>query len=142
MENPNFYIDRQFGCAIFLKVENGIVKDVSNESEKFINRMKELYLNKEISFLKKDFEAKMKGVFHCVHSLDLSTAKQIKAGCESRERDFERILRERYHTAIPNDKFSVEDCHKLKKLQEERYQATISLEATRKMLKEVHKFDF
>jgi len=142
MKEYNFYIDRQFGYAIFIKVENGIVKDIINESEKYINRMKELYLDKEISFLKKDFEAKMEGVFHCVHSTDLSDAKQILRGCESREEDFKRILRKNYSTAIPNDKFSIDDCRKLKELQTERYNAKINLEATKKMIKEIHKFDF
>lgn len=142
MENPNFYIDRALGCAIFLKVKNGIITDVLNESKKYKARMKELYLGKEISFMKKDFEARMKPVFHCVHSLEISDAKQILRGCESRELNFERILRKKYSTSIPNDKFSADDCRRLKELQTERYNAKVNLEATKKMVKEIHKFDF
>ena len=60
MKNPNFYIDRQFGVAIWIHVENGIVKDIGNEREMFVNKMKEQYLGKEISFLKTDFGTDLK----------------------------------------------------------------------------------
>ena len=63
-----FYIDRQFGQAIFIDVEKGIVDKCYNESEKFNNRMNELYKGKPITFLKEDFEKRMKPIYHNVRS--------------------------------------------------------------------------
>ena len=69
-----FYIDRQFGQPIFIDVEKGIVQRVYNEN--FNNKMNEVYKGKEISFLKTDFEEKMKGSYHNVRPLVLITIKQ------------------------------------------------------------------
>lgn len=71
-----FYIDRQFGQAIFIDVENGIVVDCYNESENYINRMNELYKGKSISFLKTDFEERMKPTYHNVRPLCLFNIHQ------------------------------------------------------------------
>ena len=56
-----FYIDRQFGQAIFIDVKNGIVQKCYNESE--------TYKGKSISFLKTDFEERMKPCYYNVRSL-------------------------------------------------------------------------
>jgi hypothetical protein len=69
-----FYIDRQFGQPIFIDVEMGIVQNCYNESENFNNKMNEHYKGKEISFLKTDFENRMKGTYHNVRSLSVCTA--------------------------------------------------------------------
>ena len=140
---PTFYIDRQFGCAIFIKVENGIVQKVWNgDSQRYDDKMNELYIGKSISFLTEDFEKRMHGAsFHCVHSFELAEAQQILRGCESAELDFERFLRRKYDTAIPNDKFSTEDCRKLKEVQENRYQAKTKIEITKGIVKGIHGFD-
>jgi len=63
-----FYIDREFGVAIFIDVENGIVKNIYNEKPEFIKRMTELYVGKSISYLKEDFEKRMKPTYHNVRS--------------------------------------------------------------------------
>lgn len=66
-----FYIDRQFGQAIFIDVENGIVQKCYNESENFNNKMNEHYKGKPISFLKTDFEKRMKPTYHNVRPLSI-----------------------------------------------------------------------
>jgi hypothetical protein len=60
-----FYIDRQFGNPIWIDVENGIVLRCYGETEKFDNRMNELYVGKSINFLNEDFIGRaMKGTYH------------------------------------------------------------------------------
>ena len=61
-----FYIDRQFGLPIWIDVENGIVQKCYNEEPKFIKRMHELYKGRSISFLKEDFENRMRPSYHNV----------------------------------------------------------------------------
>ena len=68
-----FYIDRQFGHAIFIDVEKGLVVNCYNESEKYCNKMNELYIGKSISFLKTDYEKRMKGTYHNVRPLNICT---------------------------------------------------------------------
>jgi hypothetical protein len=79
-----FYIDRQFGQAIFIDVENGIVQDCYNESENYVNRMNELYKGKSISFLKTDFESRMKPTYHNVRPLCLYNIHQKINAVDSR----------------------------------------------------------
>ena len=75
-----FYIDRAFGQAIFVDVENGLVVNCYNETEKFNNKMNEIYKGKPISFLKTDFEERMKPCYHNVRSLSVCTVlKKIDA---------------------------------------------------------------
>jgi hypothetical protein len=70
-----FYIDRQFGQAIFIDVENGIVKKCYNEAEKFNARMNELYVGNTINFLKKDFIGRaMKGTYHHLRPMCITDA--------------------------------------------------------------------
>lgn len=78
-----FHIDRQFGVTIFIDVEDGIVVECKNDG-KLTDIMTEKYKGKSITFLKEDFEAKMKGTYHNVRSEDWVTAKQIERAIESR----------------------------------------------------------
>lgn len=87
MAKNNFYIDRQFGIAIWIDVHRGIVKDCHNGGEQYDKKMNENYAGKPIAFLKKDFEKRMRedgGTFHCVHSNDISNQKQKIVAYESR----------------------------------------------------------
>ena len=79
-----FYIDRQFGVAIFIDVENGIVQKCYNEKDSYNAKMNELYKGKTISFLKEDFEKRMSGTYHNVRSLEVTYAVQRVAAVESR----------------------------------------------------------
>ena len=138
----NFYIDRQLGGTIFIKVQNGLVKDVAGETEKFLNRMKELYLDKEISFLKTDFEKRMKSTFHCVHSLDLANSQQTLSAINTRQRLLFNYISENKFDKYYNkekaerlggqlweeNKLEAEEKRKLEKIIEE--------------LKTVHRFNF
>lgn len=60
-----FIIDRAFGVALWINVENGIVQECCNESPKFVAKMNERYVGKSITFLKEDFiDRAMAGVYH------------------------------------------------------------------------------
>jgi hypothetical protein len=78
-----FYIDRQFGAAIFVEVENGIVTKVYGESDRYNARMMEEYKGKTIEHLKTHFEARMKGTYHNVRSLDIVTANNVVEALKS-----------------------------------------------------------
>ena len=74
-----FYIDRQFGQAIFIDVEKGIVQKVYND-KKMEKKMNELYKGKSISFLKEDFEKRMKPSYHSVRcAATIAIMKNIQA---------------------------------------------------------------
>jgi len=71
-----FYIDRQFGQAIWIDVENGIVQNCYNEEPKFIAKMNELYVGKSITFLNEDFIGRaMKGTYHHLRPDCITTIK-------------------------------------------------------------------
>ena len=67
-----FHVDKQFGVAIFIDVTKGIVQQCKNGNERMITKMNELYVGKSISFLKEDFEAKMKGCYYNVRSTEVN----------------------------------------------------------------------
>jgi len=66
-----FSIDSQSN-TIFVNVENGVVMNCANGgTPKFDAKMNEVYGGKTISFLKEDFEARMKPVYFNVRSTAL-----------------------------------------------------------------------
>jgi hypothetical protein len=80
-----FYIDRQFGQAIFIDVENGIVLRCYNETEKFNAKMDEKYKGNTINFLKEDFIGRaMKGVYHHLRPMAITDVKQNIQAVKSR----------------------------------------------------------
>jgi len=79
-----FYIDRQFGQAIFIEVEKGVVLRCYNESDKFNSKMDENYKGKTISFLREDFVARMKPTYHNVRPEALYDVHQEIRSWESR----------------------------------------------------------
>jgi hypothetical protein len=87
-----FYIDRQFGAPIFIEVENGVVKKVSNESLKYNARMEAEYLGKTITFLKQDFEARMKPTYHNVRPLALHALRLNITAVESKIDNINKLL--------------------------------------------------
>jgi hypothetical protein len=79
-----FYIDRQFGQAIFIEVENGIVQRCYNETEKYNAKMDENYKGKSINFLREDFIGRaMKGTYHHLRPLAITDVKQRIEGVKS-----------------------------------------------------------
>ena len=87
-----FYIDRQFGQPIFIDVENGIVQDCYNEADLYNRKMNEYYKGKSISFLKTDFENRMKGTYHNVRSLSVCTAINKVEGVKSKLKNANTLL--------------------------------------------------
>jgi len=79
-----FIIDRQFGQAIWVDVIKGIVKRCYNESPKFNKKMNELYKGKTITFLKTDFESRMKPTYHNVRPEAIISLLQKIASAKSR----------------------------------------------------------
>lgn len=75
-DTTKFWIDRAFGGSIFVETDNGVVTKVYGEREQYNTRMEELYKGKEITFLKTNFEKRMKPSFHCVHSMAITSAMQ------------------------------------------------------------------
>ncbi len=72
-----FYIDRQFGQAIWIDVENGIVQNCYGETDKFNAKLNENYKGKSITFLNEDFIGRaMAGTYHhlrpdCITSIKI-----------------------------------------------------------------------
>jgi len=87
-----FIIDRQFGQAIFVDVKQGIVKRCYNESPKFNKRMNEIYKGKSIAFLKTDFEARMKPIYHNVRPESILVALHNVNAVKSRIRNNNTLL--------------------------------------------------
>jgi len=81
-----FYIDRQFGQAIFIDVEKGIVLRCYNDSPKFNAKMDENYKGKSITFLKEDFEERMKPTYNNVRPAAIYDTHQEITAWESRIR--------------------------------------------------------
>lgn len=79
-----FIIDRQFGQAIWVEVIKGIVKRCYNESPKFNKKMNEVYKGKSITFLKTDFESRMKPIYHNVRPEAIISSLQKIASAKSR----------------------------------------------------------
>jgi cell division protein ZapA (FtsZ GTPase activity inhibitor) len=86
-----FYIDRQFGIHIFIEVEKGIVQRCFND-EKMTKRMNELYKGKEISFLKEDFEKRMKPTYHNVRCVATVNVHQRIEAINSRIRNIQPLI--------------------------------------------------
>ena len=83
-----FYIDRQFGMAIWIDVDKGIVQKCYNEDPKYIARMNELYVGKSITFLKEDFiDRAMKGTYHHLRAESITSPLQIVEAWKSKIRN-------------------------------------------------------
>jgi len=65
-----FYIDSHAGVKTWIDVEDGIVIKIDRDLNP---KMSEEYVGKTISFLKSDFEKRMKPTWYCVHCYRWST---------------------------------------------------------------------
>lgn len=65
-----FYIDTHNGVSTWINVENGIVKNIESNLNPKIS---EEYVGKTISFMKEDFEKRMKPSWCCIHCYRWST---------------------------------------------------------------------
>jgi len=131
-----FYIDREFGVAIHIDVENGIVKRISNESPQFIARMNELYLGKTISQLKKDFEKRMNITYHHVHCIAIVEIQQFLNN-KKVEYDLYSNLSMSLDTSDEDKKrFKI----KLNKISGEISNAKIKLKKEKERIKKEHNF--
>lgn len=90
-----FYIDRQFGQAILVEVdENDIVIRVYNDSQ-MEKKMNENYAGKSIFFLKEDFEKRMKPCFFCVKSWKDHDSFRIKFAEYLKKKQEKEMIEER-----------------------------------------------
>ena len=131
-----FYIDRQFGLAIWIDVDKGIVQRVYNGSNHFNAKMEENYKGKTISFLRDDFVTKMKPVFHCVHPEALSTAK-LQA--ESKKTQVRQLWNQITSLETPEDE-KVNLQEKVEALQIEQYAAERIVEEEKERIMVEHAF--
>ncbi len=136
-----FFIDRQFGQAIFVDVEDGIVTNVSNDSQ-LQDKMKELYVGKSISFLKKDFEEKMKPSYHCVKSADRTLALQNRDALDTQIRQLELNALRRLGNGGFVDKANEDEITRMEWLLSNFAEANSEIKRIEKELKEIHKFEF
>lgn len=100
-----FYIDRQFGLAIWIDVENGIVQNCYNEEPKYVAKMNERYVGKSITFLKEDFiDRAMKGTYHYLRAESITTPLQIIHALESKIRNVNGLIQMNLKITPPNRK--------------------------------------
>jgi len=100
-----FYIDRQFGLAIWIDVENGIVQNCYNEEPKYVAKMNERYVGKSITFLKEDFiDRAMKGTYHHLRAESITTPLQIVHALESKIRNVNGLIQMNLKITPPNRK--------------------------------------
>lgn len=137
MAKNNFYIDRQFGIAIWIDVHRGIVKDCHNGGENFDKRMNELYVGKPISFLKSDYEKRMEGVFTCVHSNDVVSQKQKIHAIVTRM-NVASIQMTRYDIT---EEERAEFKKTIEALQVRKWKAEVKLEEIKERVARVHNFN-
>jgi len=124
-----FYIDRQFGIAIWIDVENGIVQKIYNGEDNYIAKMNENYQGKSITFLKEDFiERAMEGTVHILQCDSVVKYKQYVHACKSRIRNVNGLIQMNLKTTPPKreDEKSWEKLNgELKRLEALRDQYTI-----------------
>lgn len=133
----NFYVDRQFGCAIWLRVEQGIIKEFTGESEYFLAKLNEHYLGKPIQFFNDDFIGdKMKGTYHCLHSSDLNSALKVIQALDSKI-GHARVFLTRYGINA-DQRMNVEAS--LKTLEGQRYTARLVFEKECGRVEKEHNF--
>jgi hypothetical protein len=131
-----FIIDRQFGGAIWVNVQKGIVTKCYGEAEKFNAEMEKRYKSKGIAFLKENFEAVMKPAYYDVKSVAIINELQKLASIESNLRVVGNLMSS---TSTPKDhkerlKIAYSDLLS-KRIKQER-----KLKAIRKRIQTVHNY--
>jgi len=146
-----FYIDRQFGQAIWIDVENGIVQNCYNESPRFNAKMNENYKGKSITFLKEDFiDRAMEGTYHNLIPESLASLRQIVFAYKSKVRNVNGLIQMNLKTSPPkreDDKAWESLNGELKRLeatrdeyQREQYKAEGKLEMEQERILTEHNF--
>lgn len=132
-----FYLDRMFGDSIFLTVENGIVISVSGGTS-IENKMREEYVGKEISFVKKDIEKRLYKVW--VKNIDHTNIKKKITSVDSRIHFiFEKIHDKKFKNSTV---LNLDDSNKnIERLELEKKVYIKELEELEKMLKDVHRYE-
>jgi len=131
-----FFIDRQFGAPIYLKVEDGIFTGCLSDTS-FEKNIEKFYYGKTISDLIEDMKERMKGVFFVVKHAELTNLFQKRTAIETRmtairnnaaqrEGDFKLTPEEKQ--TLAKEKQFLDDCN---------YQIT----REKKVLAEVHGFN-
>lgn len=138
MAKTQFYIDRQFGHAIFLDVEDGIFTGCPHTG-KMETGIEKKYKGKTISEVKELFEKAFEGAsFVCVHSLDYTTLMQNHEAHETRMAHNRGKMNENH--------VSKEEIERLTKSNErersEQYQVELKLRDVYDTLKDIHGFVF
>ena len=133
-----FYIDRQFGIAIWIDVENGIVQKIYNGEDNFIAKMNENYQGKSITFLKEDFiERAMEGTVHILQCDSVVKYKQYVHALKSRIRNVNGLIQMNLKTTLPKreDEKSWEKLNgELKRLEALRDNYTIEMSQAERTL--------
>ena len=133
-----FFIDRHFGSAIFVEVENGIVQNITNESPKFIATMMEDYKGKTITYLKEHFEARMKGTYHNLRSIAIVDADARMEAVQTRLNRVNTILSD--HTITGDRRTALETNRDELVREHSSYEAT--LKEIRERLAKEHQYNF
>jgi hypothetical protein len=89
-----FYIDRQFGSAIFIDVENGIVQRChGGEKTSYTDKMDEKYKGNTINFLKEDYIGRaMKGTYHHLRPMAICSALNKIDAVKSRINNLNNLI--------------------------------------------------
>ena len=140
-----FYIDRQFGTAIWIDVKDGIVQRCYNEEPKYIARMNELYVGKSITFLKEDFiDRAMKGTYHHLWADSITSYVQIVHAWKSKVRNINGKIANHMKTTFRNTDEADAEIKKLKELRAdyeiEQYKAEKFLESEKERILTEHNF--
>jgi hypothetical protein len=132
-----FFIDRQFGAPIYLRVDNGIFVGCLSDSS-FEKNIEKFYSGKPISFVAEEFKKKMKGVVFILKHGEITNLLQKRHAIEQRmtairnraaEREGDFKLTPEEKDTLAKEKQYLEDCN---------YQ----IEREKKILAEVHGFEF
>ncbi len=132
-----FYIDRQFGQAIWIDVEDGIVLRCYNEAPKFNAKMNENYKGKSITFLKEDFiDRAMKGTYHHLRPDVITT---INLQIESFRTRIRHLWNEYSSLGVTKDR-QMEIKGQVKELEPQQFKLERELIAEKQRILTEHKF--
>ena len=132
-----FIIDRQFGIALWVDVEDGIVTFCYNEEPKFINKMNERYVGKSITFLNEDFIGRaMKGTYHHLRPECLYVLRNQIASFEMRIKH----LWNEYSSRDTSKERQSEIKGQVKELEPQQFKLERDLESEIKRMYNDHKF--
>lgn len=115
-----FHIDRQFGVAIHIDVEAGIVQDCHNESEQFCKVMNEKYQGKTIAFLKTDIARAFEGVYMNVRSTQVCDQAVRVWAVQSRINAINGYIQQKLRVIHQNPERAKEAKAELKELETKR----------------------